>query len=279
MKIVQVTDLHFIPTGLRLLDIDPRERLEVAIAEINDRHGDADLCVITGDLADRGAPEAYALLRETLAGLRVPHRLLLGNHDHRAHFVAAFGDDRLDDEGFVQSALETERGRFLFLDTLEQGRHDGRYCAARCRWLAGQLARCDAGRPAYLFMHHPPFEIGVPSLDALRLKEEGPLARLLADSGMVRHIFFGHLHRAVSGSWRGMPYSCLPSLVHQVPLDLQQADPVPYNRERPAYGVIFLAADQVTVHVQALGEQPALPADLPRYAPTTRAQATSTPAS
>ncbi len=266
MKIIQLTDLHFIPPGLRLLDIDPRERLATAIAEINARHGDADLCVITGDLADRGAPEAYTLLRETLEELRPPLRLLLGNHDHRANFVAAFGEDRLDDEGFVQAALETEAGRFLFLDTLEQGHHDGRYCTARCRWLAGQLAQCDATRPAYVFLHHPPFDIGVPSLDALRLKDEGPLARLLTQSGALRHIFFGHLHRAVSGSWRGIPYSCLPSLVHQVPLDLRQVDPVPYNRERPAYGVIFLGTDQVTVHVQALGEQPALSADLPRYA-------------
>ena len=269
LKVIQVTDLHFLPPGLRLLGIDPRARLAACIEEINRLHGDAAFCVFTGDLADRGAPEAYRLLRDSLAALALPHRLLIGNHDDRAAFCAAFPEAARDDGGFVQSHLETDQGDLLFLDTHAPGQHAGAYCEARCRWLAERLAAGSGpggrGQPAYLFLHHPPFEIGIPSLDAIRIAAPEGLARVLRESGRVRHLFFGHLHRSVSGSWRGLPYSCLPSLVHQVPLDLVSPRPVPYNRERPGYGVIWIAADQVTVHVQALGEETALPRDLPRY--------------
>ncbi len=90
MKLIQVSDLHFVPPGTRLLGLDPRARLEAAIADINRHHGDAELCLFTGDLADRGAPEAYEALRETLAALRVSYRLTIGNHDDRDKFLRAF---------------------------------------------------------------------------------------------------------------------------------------------------------------------------------------------
>ncbi len=50
MKLIQITDIHFVP-GKRLLHgLDPYERLRSCIADINTNHADADLCIITGDL-------------------------------------------------------------------------------------------------------------------------------------------------------------------------------------------------------------------------------------
>ncbi len=66
MKLIQVSDLHFVPPGKRLHGLDPRARLEAAIADINAAQGDAELCLFTGDLVDNGAPEAYAALGEAL---------------------------------------------------------------------------------------------------------------------------------------------------------------------------------------------------------------------
>jgi len=70
----------------------------------------------------------------------------------------------------------------------------------------------------------------------------------------LRHIFFGHVHRPVSGSWRGIAFSALPSTVHQVALDFATVSPVPKTREPPAYGVILLEPEQTVVHVSAFLE-------------------------
>ncbi|MFQ5774800.1 MAG: phosphodiesterase [Kiloniellaceae bacterium] len=246
MKLIQISDLHFVPPGTRLLGLDPRARLEAAIADINANHADAELCLFTGDLVDHGAPEAYAELRACLAALRPPYRLLIGNHDDRDNFRRAFPGAPRDENGFVQSVVRCSAGDLLLLDTHEPGTGAGSYCPERQAWLRARLA--EAGeRPAYIFMHHPPFDIGLPSLDRIRL--EGPEGFAAALEGArIAHIFFGHVHRLVSGSWRGIPFSALRSTVHQVPLDFETEAPVPYNFEPPGYAVILLQADRVVVH-------------------------------
>ena len=107
MKLIQVTDVHLGRQGERRYGVDLHRRLASCIAHINAHHGGAALCVVTGDLTETGAPESYADLRTALSGLSVPWRLLPGNHDRRANLVAAFPENSVDDNGFVQSAYET----------------------------------------------------------------------------------------------------------------------------------------------------------------------------
>ena len=64
----------------------------------------------------------------------------------------------------------------------------------------------------------------------------------------IKHIFFGHVHRPVSGSWLGIPYSTLRGTSHQTPLDFEAVDVVPKSHEPPAYAIVFLTEDQTTVH-------------------------------
>ena len=264
MKLIQLSDLHFTPPGTLLLGLDPRARLEAAIADINRHHGDAALCLFTGDLADQGAPEAYDALRETLAALRVPYRLTIGNHDDRNAFLCAFPEAPRDEHGFVQSVVSTDAGHMVVIDTHEPGQHSGRFCATRQTWLKARI-KAAADRPVYLFMHHPPLDIGIPSLDLIGLVDKRGFAEAVADGAHVRHIFFGHVHRPVSGSWRGVPYSSLCSLVHQVPLDFVTESPVPYDLAPPAYNVILLNGEDTVVHHHEFLDASRLPPGTTRY--------------
>ena len=263
MKLIQVSDTHFVPPGRRLLGLDPRARLEACVADINRNHGDAALCLFTGDLADSGAIEAYRELGEVLAGLGPPFRLLVGNHDDRGNFLATFPEVPRDENGFVQSVVHGAAGDLILLDTHEPGTSAGRYCARRCAWLRARLED-SRDRPVYIFMHHPPFDIGVPSLDRIRLLEPEGFAEAVAGADNVKHIFFGHVHRPVSGSWRGVPFSALRSTVHQVPFDTISEVQVPYSHDAPAYGVILLEADRVVVHHHDFLNDKALSKDVER---------------
>ncbi len=264
MKLIQVSDLHFVPPGTRLYGLDPRARLEAAIADINTHHGDAELCLFTGDLADHGAPEAYGALRETLAALRIPYRLTIGNHDDRDAFLRAFPEAPRDENGFVQMVVSNGAGDIVVLDTHEPGQVSGSFCAKRQTWLKAQLAEA-AGRQVTLFMHHPPLDIGIPALDRIGLADKQGFADALSGADNIRHIFFGHVHRPVSGSWRGIPYASLRSLVHQVPFDLVTEHPVPYDHAPPAYNVIFLNRDDTVVHHHEFLDTSRLPPGQERY--------------
>lgn len=257
MKLIHITDPHLVPPGEPLHGLDPYERLTLCIDDLVAHHGDAVACVLTGDLAHRGEAPAYAGLRRQLDRLPMPWFALLGNHDKREAYDSAFADTPRDGAGFVQAAFDTPQGRLLMLDTLDEGQHGGLYCPKRRAWLAEQLDRA-AGGPVYLFMHHPPFDIGLPCLDRIGLADPEGFAQLLAGRSGIRHLFFGHVHRPVCGSWRGIPFSTMRALNHQVPFDLHTVHPVPKSHEPPAYAVVFLGSDQVTVHFHDFLDQSTL---------------------
>lgn len=248
MKIIQITDIHLVDRGEYLHGLDPTHRLQTCIADINARNADADLCILTGDLSHTGAIGAYENLRGILRDLPMPYHFMIGNHDNRENLRRVFPEIPCDENGFVQSVIETAAGRFFLLDTVEQGQDWGTYCENRKKWLKSQLeTSCD--RPIYLFMHHPPFQIGIPSLDRIRLIDDADqIHAMLEPYKNIKHIFFGHVHRPVAGSWCGIPFSIIRGTNHQVPYDLDALEKVPKSHEPPAYGIILIEADQTIVH-------------------------------
>ncbi len=72
----------------------------------------------------------------------------------------------------LQSRLDTPAGVLLFLDTVEAGIHSGVYCKQHCHWLERALTEAE-DEPVYLFLHHPPMEIGMPRLDQYRILRLG----------------------------------------------------------------------------------------------------------
>ncbi len=253
MKIVQLSDLHLTAGGEPLFGSLPRERLELAIDSILQSHADADFCLLTGDLADAGRDAAYAALAATLARLPMPAHLLPGNHDDRVTLPRQFPQLPADGE-FIQTAIDSPAGRFLLLDTVEAGAPWGSYCAERREWLTRQLAAA-GDLPLYIAMHHPPLALGIPSMDQFALRDaEAFWAVIAPHRAQIRHLFFGHLHRPIGGSWRGIPFSCISSPNHQVALDLAtfRGDQVPGCREPAGYAVILIDADRVVVHHQQL---------------------------
>src|SRR5680860_1181298 len=113
MKFIQVTDPHLAPRGKVLHGLNPVERFEACIEDINRNHGDAELCVITGDLAHGGEIETYEEFERCSSAIQLPVHLLVGNHDRRVHLQQIYPDLPVDGHGFEQSSVDTSAGRFL----------------------------------------------------------------------------------------------------------------------------------------------------------------------
>ena len=247
MKLIHVTDPHLVAPGETLYGLDPEHRFAAFVDSVNAENADADLCLITGDLADLGERAAYDALRRHLDRLTVPWRVLIGNHDNRQIFLDVLPETPVDGDGFVQDVVTVGDQSLLLLDTNEPGIAAGRYCARRCRWLDRQLA--DTTGPLLIAMHHPPFDVGIPRLDRIGLQDQEAFADVvLPYADRIRHIFFGHLHRPVSGSWYGIPFSTLRATAHQTALHFDDRDVIPGCHEPPAYAVVLIRDDAVIVH-------------------------------
>lgn len=246
MKIIHLTDTHFVPEGKTLYSRDPSVALHSAIRDININHSDADRLVLTGDLTHWGEPEAFEHLRRVLDNLSIPFTLLVGNHDDRDVFSASFPSQQRDSSGFVQSALKTHVGTFVFLDTMLEGTHAGHYCLDRQSWLRDTLASTDGD--IFLFMHHPPFDTGLAPIDRIGLQQKDAFRVVIEPHReRIRHLFFGHVHRPIAGSWLGIPTSTVRAMNHQVWFDMT-AETLLGSFEPPAYAVVLIDDEKVVVH-------------------------------
>ena len=249
MKLIHITDTHLVKPGETLFGLDPRARLDAAIADINASHADADLAVITGDLTHWGHREAFENLKDSLAALSIPVKLILGNHDHRGIFKEIFPDAVLDENGFVQEVIDTSAGRLVLLDTNLEGTHAGWYCAERLAWLDKQLEG-SGDLPLFLFMHHPPCKLHLEPMDQIGLIQADAFRDVVEPHAhKIRHIFFGHIHRPVAGSWLDIPMSTIRSTNHQVWLDFTARETIPGSSEPPAYAIALIDEDSVVVHI------------------------------
>jgi 3',5'-cyclic AMP phosphodiesterase CpdA len=249
-KYIHLTDTHLVKEAGALYGLDPKLRLQQAVEHINCHHADARAVVITGDLTHYGHDNAYEHLRECLAALSMPVYPILGNHDSRVNFVRHFPHIPCDANGFVQYVVQLERYTAIFLDTNEPGVHWGVFCEQRAQWLRAALQAAE--KPVLLFMHHPFFPIGITSIDDISLRNTGPFEAAIASfEPRIAHCFFGHIHRPIFGSVRGIPYSTLRSTNHNVALVLQ--DPslnIVGKNENPQYGVLLLREGQVLLHLE-----------------------------
>lgn len=245
IKLIHITDPHLPYPGTLLHGLDPHGNLDACLRHVDRHHDDANLIVVSGDLTEQGDVAAYRALAERLAYVRAPVRLMLGNHDDRGNFRTIF-PDAFDKSRFLQNVTSTAEGLVVTLDTLEQGCVEGHLCLERLAWLDARLLEA-GGQPVFLFLHHPPFDIHIPSLDSSRLKASEDLLAVLRRHGNVRYIFAGHVHRQVSGLWHGIPFSTLPGTSHQSAPTFDGGG-FAISFEPPAYSVIFLNQTSVTIH-------------------------------
>ena len=82
LKIIQVSDLHFLKDGETMYGANPVIRFRAFVNDVNKNHRNADLVVITGDIAHNGIKESYQLFKEELKKLDLPSVIMIGNHDN-----------------------------------------------------------------------------------------------------------------------------------------------------------------------------------------------------
>lgn len=259
--IAQMTDIHvgFAP------DEKPEElnltRFRATLQRLLEGPNVPDMLVLSGDITDHGDAESFAKTAELLEDCPFPIIPLVGNHDSREGLLGVFPQVQPAEGGFLHYVIEAPLGlRIICLDTLEDGRHGGAFCAMRASWLAARLAEAP-DQPTLIFMHHPPVVAGIDWMDPapdepwiIRLRE------VLTGQDQVLAIHCGHLHRQITTRFAGIPLSVTPSVAPLVAMDLNPIDAaVPDDRELittepPTYALHRWDGAQLVSHYERVGD-------------------------
>ena len=223
--IAHLSDPHLIGAGGLHYDvIDNVANLRRALDRLAVVRPAPQALVFTGDLADRGDPDAYATLRSVVepfaAGIGAIVVWTMGNHDERTPFAKGLYDS--DDAGPQDRVHEVDGLRIVALDTSVPGYHHGELTADQLAWLADVLAT-PAEHGTLLAMHHPPLPLPMlRAAELIELHDQQALADVIAGTD-ARGILAGHLHLSTWSTFAGVPVSVASATCYT-------SDPAPIDR-------------------------------------------------
>jgi 3',5'-cyclic AMP phosphodiesterase CpdA len=245
LKIIILSDLHLVPEGRVSNGLDTAERFRLAVESINRDHADADICLLAGDLADRGEAAAYTRLRDLLVPLAVPHHITLGNHDDRPVFLDVFGSHEADENGHVNKVIDAKGYRIILLDSSEPGVVSGILCEKRLAWLHGKLEEA-RDRPVIVVLHHHANDLFLP-VDTIKLENAGDFIAVLKTHPDIRQVIAGHVHITTTGLYHGIAFTTLAGSHYNVSLHLDSVPGEQKRLEGPAQYAVVLATEEATV--------------------------------
>ncbi|WP_144719571.1 metallophosphoesterase [Agrococcus jejuensis] len=216
--LAHLTDLHITGDGSPLYGaVDSTAALVRALDRLEASGVRPDALVLSGDLADRGEPEAYARLRGLVEPVaeRLGAELVVatGNHDDRASLRAhLLGDHSEPADRPVRSVHRIGDLRVVVLDSSVPGAHWGAVDDDQLAWLAGELAS-PVPLGTILVLHHPPAPTILDLALTVELREQDRLAEVLRGSD-VRAILAGHVHHTTSSTFAGIPVHVAAGLAY-----------------------------------------------------------------
>lgn len=247
-KVIWMSDPHFTKEG-DVQKHDPRVRLTAAIEYTNRLYSDANLCIISGDLVNRGTVADYAALKDNLDTLKIPFLPMAGNHDERVNLRATLPLPDTCMENFIQYSVTIAEGILLCIDTQKTGSDAGEFCKERRDWLHRALQNA-GNTPVYIFMHHPPMNLGLPMQDTDKMENGEAFLDLLSEFDCVKYLFIGHVHRPVTGTVRGIPFASMRSILYQAPAPQPEWDWDTFKPSEEAPNLGVLTIDNLSVNLQ-----------------------------
>jgi Icc protein len=233
MRILHLSDTHVERTDApNRHGVNATDSLRLMLGELRHLRG-VDAIVVTGDIANDGAVEAYTTARELLTEFALPWNAPVfcttGNHDEREAFGKVLGSGHLAADGGERAAaaIESAAGeraavstvdgwRFVTLDSLVPGKVHGWVGAEQLAWLRGVLAE-PAEKGTVLALHHPPIALDVETQRVFGLRNPAELAEAIRGSD-VRVVLTGHFHVQLFGMLEAIPVWVTPGVVNRIDL-------------------------------------------------------------
>lgn len=223
--IMHISDTHLLGDSRNLYDsfVNGDESLGRLILGIEQSGAVPDAIVITGDIADKGEPEAYHKIKTMFDKLeqRLNTKIIwvMGNHDDRAAFKEILLIQKPNYEP-VDEVHNLNGLRLIVLDTTVPGHHYGSIEDSQLRWLDMTL-RNPSKHGTILALHHPPAPSMLPLAATVELRDQHKLADVLSiHTDEVKSIIGGHLHYSSFSTFCNIPVSIATSTCYTQDLNV-----------------------------------------------------------
>jgi len=146
-----------------------------------------ELCLVVGDLVDKGTAQELGAIRDVLRGWDLPFHPVIGNHDYATQTDRSQWDSVFP--GALNYHFEHRDWQFVGLDSSEGLKYENTTVQPQTlRWLDDNLRKLNRKQPTVIFTHFP---LG-PDTKYRPLNADGLLERF-KDFNIVA-VFNGHWH-------------------------------------------------------------------------------------
>ncbi len=235
MRILQFTDTHLYGhAGGNLRGVETDGSLRAVIGEAFSQFPHVDALLVTGDIANED-PLGYKRFRHIFESMNRPVLCIPGNHDD----LAAMRLELSAPPFAIGGAHRFGDWKIIMLDSLEQGRAEGRLAVAELERFERELA-LSRDQHALVCLHHHPVPMGSRWLDEVGLSNANEFWRLVEDYGHVRAVAWGHVHQVYEGKRGKVRLFATPSTCSQF---LPGSDEFAPDSRPPAYRSFRLHPD------------------------------------
>jgi 3',5'-cyclic-AMP phosphodiesterase len=242
--LAQISDLHFDGTARSA------ERAGRVLDYLRALPTPVDAVLVTGDIADTGAPDQYEQAAKVLTG---PFPILTcpGNHDDRSEYRKVLLGEPAGD-GPANRAHLIGGAAILMCDSSVPGQSAGRLDPETLAWLAETLDGLAPGTPVLLAFHHPPVMLHHPMIDSIRLEHADELADLLAGHPEVVALLTGHAHTAAVSTFAGRPIVVAPGVFWTLQMPWEGDDVVDWAQPAAIAFHVLDEQNRLTTHYRSV---------------------------
>lgn len=206
LRVLQITDPHLLadPAG-GLLGVNTRDSLDAVIDKVIKDHGQPDLILATGDIAQDGSEEAYRVFGERLGAFSCTSAWIAGNHDKPDVLARVASEYQANRRHIIQGGWQ-----FILLDSSVRGQVYGELAEAELEFLASTLEQ-GPDVPTLIALHHHPVDIGSEWMKDIGLRNRNAFWRVVERFPQVKIVLWGHIHQEYDLERRGVRLLATPS--------------------------------------------------------------------
>ncbi|GAB18840.1 putative phosphodiesterase [Gordonia effusa NBRC 100432] len=238
--VAHISDLHFNGTEYN------RSRNEAAVEYINQYSVGIDALLITGDIADTGAPEQYEEFVSTVTS-DLPTLTTIGNHDDLQTYRDVVGLPENSILDVPNRSGDSHNLRIIAVDSSIPDSAGGYLSDATLAFVDAAIGEVDSATSILLAFHHPPVVLHMPVMDVIRQTGEDRLIDLVAAHPNIVGLLCGHAHTPAVTRFAGRPLCLAPGVSSTLNLPFEGSGVVNVSQP-PSIAFHLLDDERLTTH-------------------------------